>query len=717
MIDTILNVLLIILGFGLLIFVHELGHFIAARWANIRVEAFAIGMGPVLASWRKGIGVKFGSTTAAVEQRVKDYYARNGQEFKPKDEQECRRMACRAMDAAGIGETEYSLRWLPLGGFVKMLGQEDANPQATSDDPRSYGRCPVGKRMVVVSAGVVMNILLAIALFIWAFMIGVRFEAPLIGSVATGSPAALATAVNAADAGVSAPGLKRGDRAVSIDGDTVNTFADLHIASAMARADQALAITVERPGVATPLEFRIQPEPNKETGLLSIGIGPGASATLHEDNEQGRLAEELKRTGLFDAGIRPHMRLIFVDGTSIDSYASLAAAADSSGGKPLQTQWTALGDDGYPTGHPITAPLGVLPEFTRYASEGTPSEWGLLGMPMLLAVREVVDGSPNADILKTGDVIIRIDDSWYPRWSQLTAALREAPDRIVTIVVLRNKEEITLACKTNRHGQLGVLLGPAEDLPVCSEPVATWKPLASGDDAIPTPAASLNLFPGTRIVAIAGQPVKDWAGIRAAFRAATVESHARRLAASVSVVIQHPLHGKDNETVAFQLTADQVHELHSLGWSPALDAGAFEPEMTMRTANGNPVRAIGMGLDETKKAVLGAYLTIDRLVRGTVGVEQLRGPVGIVHLGTTIADRGPMFLIFFLGMISVNLAVINFLPMPIVDGGLFLFLVFEKIKGRPPSLAFQNAATILGLFLIGALFLITFYNDVMRLVS
>ena len=60
-----LNILLIILGFGLLIFVHELGHFITAKWAGIRTEAFAVGMGPVMIAWRKGIGFRFGSTAAA----------------------------------------------------------------------------------------------------------------------------------------------------------------------------------------------------------------------------------------------------------------------------------------------------------------------------------------------------------------------------------------------------------------------------------------------------------------------------------------------------------------------------------------------------------------------------------------------------------------------------------------------------------------------------
>ncbi len=100
-----------------------------------------------------------------------------------------------------------------------------------------------------------------------------------------------------------------------------------------------------------------------------------------------------------------------------------------------------------------------------------------------------------------------------------------------------------------------------------------------------------------------------------------------------------------------------------------------------------------------------------------MGVEQLQGPLGIVHMGSKIIEGGFTYLIFFLAMISVNLAVINFLPIPIVDGGLFLFLIYEKIKGRPPSLAFQNAATIVGLCLIGTVFLVVTWNDVMRLLG
>ena len=143
----------------------------------------------------------------------------------------------------------------------------------------------------------------------------------------------------------------------------------------------------------------------------------------------------------------------------------------------------------------------------------------------------------------------------------------------------------------------------------------------------------------------------------------------------------------------------------------------FEPVWTTLSAKGNPLTAVEMGFSETKKTIILTYLTMYRLVQGTVGVEQLRGPVGIVHLGSQVADRGMMYLLFFLAMISVNLAVLNFLPLPILDGGHFLYLVYEKIKGKPPSIGFQNAAALLALMLIGSLFIIITYFDLTRLLG
>src|SRR5438874_263348 len=131
------SIILLVLGFGFVIFFHELGHFLAAKWVGIRVEQFAVGFGQAVCSWRKGFGISLGSSARRYEE-----------------------IAARG-EALGVGETEYRLNWIPLGGYVKMLGQDDLNPNAQHEDPRAYNKKSIGARMIVVSAGVIMNIILA----------------------------------------------------------------------------------------------------------------------------------------------------------------------------------------------------------------------------------------------------------------------------------------------------------------------------------------------------------------------------------------------------------------------------------------------------------------------------------------------------------------------------------------------------------------------------
>ena len=150
---------LIFLGFSAVIFVHELGHFMVAKWANVRIEKFCIGFGREL----------FGFTR---------------------------------------GETRYGFNLLPLGGYVKMLGQEDFEVDSTGelqvrDDPRSFAVQPVGHRMLIVSAGVVMNVIFAALLFMIVFTVGLQVFVTDVGFVKPNSPAAMA-------------GLQRGDEIIKI---------------------------------------------------------------------------------------------------------------------------------------------------------------------------------------------------------------------------------------------------------------------------------------------------------------------------------------------------------------------------------------------------------------------------------------------------------------------------------------------------------------------
>jgi regulator of sigma E protease len=691
---------MMVLGFGFLIFVHELGHFIAAKWAGIRTEGFAIGMGPVLAAFRRGVGATVGST----DRKVVALAGKSASELSDAE-----------LARHGLGETEYSLRVLPFGGFVKMLGQDDARPGAMSDDPRSYNRCPVGKRMIVVSAGVVMNLLTAAAFFVIAFSVGVRFEAPIIGQVAPGMPAAAAPALNAQSSGVTGRGLRAGDRVVSIDGDRADTFSNIVIASAMAKPDQSIRFVVERPGVETPLEFDLLPAKGPD-GLLSIGVAPAASTTLFRAEESRAIEVELESAGLAAQGVEPGMTLIRANGVAVRTYEQFADVVRASSGGPIETEWSRQEGETPGDGSVVRARLETRPELVDYRYRDRTPDAALVGLSPLVVVTGHTDET-NSETLLPGDLIARAGGVDFPRRSQLLAEVAAVDGRSeLAMVVLRDGRRVETIARANGDGALGIRISLALETPLIAQPILE-RPVFDESDATrlvdkATPLADDPPLPGSRLVAVNGTPIESWEQIWRQLREAVGDGDG---AATLEMRLAAPTAESEQEVLAVDLTSAQADELRDLGWMADLSPFAFESLYVNRSADGNPLRAVRMGLEETHKGVMLTYLTIDRLFRGSVSVEQLRGPVGIVDLGVKILPRGFMYFLFFLGLISVNLAVLNFLPLPIVDGGLFLFLIYEKLKGRPPAVAFQNGACLAGIVLLGALFLYITFNDVQRL--
>ena len=196
------TILLTLLMFGIIIFVHEGGHLLCAKACGIYVEEFSVGMGPLLFSFTKG-------------------------------------------------DTKYSLRLLPIGGYCKMPGEDGESEYENGFDKKS-----VPKRMLVVAGGALFNLLFAMILFIVAFMgLGVSTSEPIIGEVSEGYPAYEA-------------GLEEGDRIVSINGTAVEGWEDM---TALIRENlgNEMAVTVER-GNET-LELSMTPVEN-ENGVGVIGV-------------------------------------------------------------------------------------------------------------------------------------------------------------------------------------------------------------------------------------------------------------------------------------------------------------------------------------------------------------------------------------------------------------------------------------------------------------
>ncbi|MBM4008804.1 MAG: PDZ domain-containing protein [Planctomycetes bacterium] len=709
------NFVMVVIGFGVLIAVHEFGHFIAAKWAGVRVDSFAVGMGPVVIAFRRGIGIRFGSTEGEMRRR----FGSEAIAVDPKRLQE-----------AGVDETEYSLRLLPLGGFVRMLGQDDLNASATSSDERSYTKAPIWKRMVIVSAGVICNILLAIAMFMIAFLVGVRFDAPVIGSVGPGSPAAEA-------------GLQPGDRILTIDGQPATTFSDVQIAAAMARPGTALSIVVERGSGAESKSqtLAVTPKQNAAAGMLAIGVAPASSTQLTDEAEARPFLESaMQRAGFWDHAAREGSsswgipagvlaatdgsppdaakfasafqgaQLLAVEGKPVTTFESLAAAAQASGGDPLPTRWMVNGVGDVDVALRTTPTWQALQYTEKPANAPLDYELGLLGMAPLVRIGRVPEESGCSGILREGDVVLRIADIDGPRQIDFRSSIAQHAGGTVGLRIMRGSTPVDISAPVSREGRLGVEIGSAWEVPLIARPFDT----VGAPPGQPTPVRSCQLMPLSRLQSLEGTPLANWNDL---FRAAKSALAAQPNVASLALICTPPTPDARPEPCSVDLTASDRDALAALSWRPALGPEWFRPAEVTLNAGGSPARAIALGFHETHKLVLMTYLTLDRLFRGSVAVSQLRGPVGIVHIGTRIADRGVTYLVFFMAMISVNLAVINFLPIPVADGGLMVFLLYERLRGKPPSPAFQNGAMVAGLIIVGMLFAVTFYYDVMRLIG
>lgn len=250
-------ILAIIPVLGLLVLVHELGHFITAKWAGIRVEEFGIGLPPNIVSIRKrdrgGWEVMWlGRSNAVDTSNIQNPFSGTG---------------------AGTNRphrTVYSLNLLPIGGFVRMPGESgDAYDGEGRFDSGSFAAKPAGKRLIVLCAGVFMNFLLAIVLFTIAYGLGepVAASQATLGTIQPHSPAAVA-------------GLRVDDTVVAVNGKAIKNFSDMStevmkITKGVKGGDAHVTITLtvlhshETIPVKVPVDARVHPAP----GEGSLGVG------------------------------------------------------------------------------------------------------------------------------------------------------------------------------------------------------------------------------------------------------------------------------------------------------------------------------------------------------------------------------------------------------------------------------------------------------------
>lgn len=669
------SIILLVLGFGFVIFFHELGHFLAAKWVGIKVEQFAVGFGQAILSWRKGMGICIGSSGRKYEELQRQ--AKEGST---------------GIDLSKYSETEYRLNWIPLGGYVKMLGQDDMNPNAQADDPRAFNRKSIGARMIVVSAGVIMNIILAAIGFMVLFLMGFNAPPAVVGSIAAGSPAQQA-------------GLQVGDRILYFNGAYQHDFTKISLNVALAQPGKPIPIYVEHPDGKRE-HLTIEPQSDSATkGFLGLGITP-AMELQGIKVKNAAAVEDLRLLSPVVSIVKPGERIIAVNGQTIPSLEPagtqlkhadqvrqnihfLDQIVQNSGGNPIElTLENTAGQKRTTTAHPT---FGLM-----FDSQ----QPGFGGMISRTTVESLTEQSVVKGKLEPGDVILAVSDNSgqksNPSADELKQWLNEAGHREQKVAVKVQRgdkvltfDNITLGNIGNRHYGLGVGLGMDDEHPVVAQVLA--------DSA----AARAQIPAGATLTAIAGRPVQTWFDVQRIMSSASADQ---------PLQVAYTTEGNETRTTMLNLSAEELSEIRSHRYTlPLLLQELIEPRQT-----NNPLMAAWWGVVETRDFVLQFYLTLKRMIQGTISYTNMMGPVGIFVAGTHFADKGTDWLIWFLSMISANLAVVNFLPIPIVDGGLFTFLIIEKIKGKPLSARTQSIAQIVGLAILVSVFLLVTYQDITR---
>lgn len=703
------NILSVVLGLGLVIFFHELGHFAVAKWCNVHVERFSIGIGPILWSRQKG-------------------------------------------------ETEYALSALPFGGYVKMLGQDDMDPnQMTSseiaENPRSYSAKSVPQRMAIISAGVIMNVATGFLFFSTCYWFGVYEPAPVVGSVTPGFPAWKA-------------GIRAGDRITAVNGEPIRSFSDLQEAVILSSGDVTIE-GVHRDGS----EFRELLTPVMSSPGRSVGIRPGMVAELLPQIENTTLISDrglpLERAS---TPFLPGDRII-----RIEPGAPATAAAGSSQepprspvtGESTGSDLSAAGSDNrtvrfsdlreanaryadreliYTVERHIRNADGDPGDATEQVQIAVPpSEIRSIGLWMAMGpVRALQKDSIAARAgMKVGDKIVAVDDkepgkNFDPL--QLPVYFGQRAGQPVRVTVKRESPEgselVELSMTpSDRPGWLGSPDFKTSPLTIPSIGAAYQIQLRIAKVLPGSEAEKLNVFrPDMKITKVELIHPEPETGEPDAFGNA-------RTPQELDLSTLDPREPGTLEEInwAWAFTSLQMvpgrnirlyyddgknsgsavlttHETASgwYRWFRGFNGTIWKDDRELQKGD-SLVESLGLGLRRTRKTTVSIYMSLRSLIRGSVSVDSLSGPLGIAKIGYMVAERGIVDLFMFLGYLSINLAILNFLPIPILDGGHMVFLLWEGVTRRKPDSRVINWAHGFGLIFIVALFFFVMWVDISSL--
>lgn len=532
---------------GALVFVHELGHFAFAKAFGVEVQCFSIGFGPRVAGFR-------------------------------------------------WGETEYIVGAFPLGGYVRMLGENPHDVVPRAKRGRSFQGQPVAQRMLIVLAGPAMNLVFPFCLFFGMHLGDGPTTAPVVGTVFPERPAD--------------GRLLPGDRILAVDGEAIATFDELQ-GAVSASAGQPLQLQVQRRG--SVVEQSVTPVPTQ-------------------------LRRELGRTE-------------------------------------------------------IVGRLGIHPGQRR-------------------AVIGVAPGSPAASAgLETFDVIVAAGRQRIDLYDDLVEKLG-AGGPFVPVTYLRPETAEVLGglgeLRLYRPRVAGLHLPASARHGALRAGIETSELYIAGIEE-GSPEHRMGLRRGDRLLTLDGYPIRNWSSFLANLRAGAGTprqlewrrgSSVHRGVLELEVRSEQSAHGQTREVLKVAIANDQPVRRGALVSHPSPFG-----------------HAIRRAFEQTGEMISLTGYSLLRLLQGRLGVESLGGPLMIFSATQEAAAEGASSYLRLMAFISVNLGLINLLPIPLLDGGHLLFFLVEAVGRRRVSRRLRGRARILGLFLLLTLMLIALRNDLRRFVG
>ncbi|MAB79217.1 MAG: RIP metalloprotease RseP [Planctomycetes bacterium] len=605
-ISEILKVLQVVFGIGLVIFIHEMGHFIAARLCGVRVETFSLGFGPKLFGWRRG-------------------------------------------------DTLYQVAAVPLGGYCRMAGEENretGRPPAADELPSK----PVGQRFFIYSGGVMMNVVFALVVFPIIFWIGVPFVRPTV-HVLEGGAAWEARVPDHSEI-------------LEVNGLQIHDFGDIFTEVALG-GREAILLTLLAPEETTPRQIAVPSQRDSGKGFRSIDVVPDCAR-----DEAGRpILQILPDSPAARAGLVSGEALVEVVGGPLQLDPSRQLELHFSTRKALEVRVEDASG--------IERLVRIEPEMT-----GT-SGIRMVGIgPKRNIVRGLRDSADTRALgIYEGDEILSVGGRPISVAGDLATALAAGEGEILF--------ELSRGERT-----LQAVLPPLS----FERKFALVRDLSLGINAtmiVPQPggpAARAGMLDEDRILRIDGEAMEDWDDIQRRVLQAGKEERA--------AVFELARIGPEGESRLTLSVAPQEHFVPFYGLKPRVDQYLYR--------SSSFAGAIRFGVRSSWNIMRQSWLMLQRMLFNEVSPKNVGGIITIGAVSYHVADTGWTKLLFFLCLLSINLAFINVLPIPVLDGGHLAFLIVEKIKGTPVSRRTLEYSQMVGVVLLLSLMVYVTYNDLVR---